>query len=31
MAATAQTHQLTLVASNLSDLSLLKTVLNPWT
>jgi predicted nucleic acid-binding protein len=31
MAATAQTHQLTLVTRNLSDFSLLKTVLNPWT
>jgi toxin FitB len=31
LAATAETHQLTLVTRNTSDFSLLKGVLNPWT
>jgi predicted nucleic acid-binding protein len=31
LAATAETHQLTLVTRNVSDFPLLKTVLNPWT
>ncbi len=31
LAATAETHQLTLVTRNVSDFSLLKFVLNPWT
>jgi toxin FitB len=31
LAATAETHQLTLVTRNVSDFSLLKAVLNPWT
>jgi toxin FitB len=30
LAATAETHQLTLVTRNVSDFSLLKAVLNPW-
>jgi predicted nucleic acid-binding protein len=30
-AATAETHQLTLVTRNVSDFPLLKAVLNPWT
>ncbi len=31
LAATAETHQLTLVTRNVSDFPLLKAVLNPWT
>jgi predicted nucleic acid-binding protein len=31
LAATAEAHQLTLVTRNISDFSLLKAVLNPWT
>ena len=31
LAATAETHQLTLVTRNVSHFPLLKTVLNPWT
>ena len=31
LAATAETHQLTLVTRNISDFPLLKAVLNPWT
>jgi len=31
LAATAETHQLTLVTRNVSDFPLLKTILNPWT
>jgi toxin FitB len=31
LAATAEAHQLTLVTRNVSDFSLLKAVLNPWT
>ncbi|MCU1301158.1 MAG: VapC toxin family domain ribonuclease [Candidatus Sulfotelmatobacter sp.] len=31
LAATAEVHQLTLVTRNVSDFSLLKGVLNPWT
>lgn len=31
LAATAETYQLTLVTRNVSDFSLLKAVLNPWT
>jgi len=31
LAATAEAHQLTLVTRNVSDFSLLKGVLNPWT
>jgi predicted nucleic acid-binding protein len=31
LAATAETHQLTLLTRNVSDFPLLKTVLNPWT
>ena len=30
LAATAQTHRLTLVTRNVSDLPLLKAILNPW-
>jgi len=30
LAATAETHQLTLVTRNISDFPLLKAVLNPW-
>jgi hypothetical protein len=31
LAATAETHQLTLVTRNVADFPLLKAVLNPWT
>jgi predicted nucleic acid-binding protein len=31
LAATAETHQLTLVTSNVSDFPQLKAILNPWT
>jgi len=31
LAATAETHQLTLVTRNVSDFPTLKLVLNPWT
>jgi len=31
LAATAETHQLTLVTRNVSDFPLLKAILNPWT
>jgi predicted nucleic acid-binding protein len=31
LAATAETHQLTLITRNVADFPLLKTVLNPWT
>jgi len=31
LAATAETHHLTLVTRNVSDFALLKTILNPWT
>jgi predicted nucleic acid-binding protein len=31
LAATAETHRLTLVTRNVSDFPLLKAVLNPWT
>jgi len=31
LAATAETHQMTLVTRNVSDFRLLKAVLNPWT
>ena len=31
LAATAETHQMTLVTRNVSDFSLLKSILNPWT
>ena len=31
LAATAPTHRLTLVTRNVSDLPLLKAILNPWT
>jgi toxin FitB len=31
LAATAQTHRLTLVTRNVSDFPLLKAILNPWT
>jgi len=31
LAATAETHHLTLVTRNVSDFRLLKAVLNPWT
>jgi predicted nucleic acid-binding protein len=31
LAATAETHQMTLVTRNVSDFSLLKSIRNPWT